>query len=100
MISAHIKKGNSFLIDSLEDTLLQIITLPDNKQISPIKYSFFQFICLISELASEFARSPYHDLTFNLFLIDHHIAKHEKDSEVYRHFIGLTQSWKRFLDSH
>ena len=52
MLCAHIKKGNCFLIDSLEDTLLQIITLPENKPIKPIKYSFFQFICLISELAT------------------------------------------------
>lgn len=48
MLSAHIKRGNSFLIDSLEDTLLQIITIPENKHVKPIKYSFFQFICLIS----------------------------------------------------
>lgn len=76
MISAQIKRGNSFLIDSLEDTLLQIINLPQNKPIKPIKYSFFQFICLIADLATDFARSPYPDLTFNLFLIDHHISKY------------------------
>lgn len=100
MISAHIRKGNSFHIDSLEDALLQIIKLPENKELKPIRYSFYQFVCHLSDLCAEFLRSSHTDLTFNIFLLDHHMSKHSKDSEIYRHFMGLTQSWKRFLEVH
>lgn len=100
MISAQIKRGNSFYIDSLEDTLLQIVVLPETKPLKPIKFSFFQFVCHLSELCLQFVKHPVTDLTFNMFIIDHYMSQHDRHSEVYRHLMGLTQSWKRFIDVH
>ena len=100
MITAQIKKGNAFLIDNLEDALLQIVTLPENKLLKPIKFTFYQFICLMSELCGEFVKPQTPDMSFCLFLVDYHVRRYEKDGEVYRHLMGLTQSWKRFIEVH
>jgi hypothetical protein len=44
MISAQIKKGNIFLIDSLEDYMLQMITLPHNPSFKPLKLNYYNLI--------------------------------------------------------
>lgn len=44
MISAQIKKGNTFLINSLEDYLLQSVVLPDNRALKTVKLNYYNFI--------------------------------------------------------
>lgn len=44
MISAQIKKGNVFLIDSLEDHLLQIVILPESKTLKTVKFNYYNFL--------------------------------------------------------
>lgn len=44
MLSAQIKKGNGFLIDSLEDYLLQMILLPDNRTLKTVKLPYYNFV--------------------------------------------------------
>lgn len=52
MISAQIKRGNTYLIDSLEDYMLQMITLPANRSYKPLKLNYYNFIELIIELTN------------------------------------------------
>lgn len=48
MISAQIKRGNTFLIDSLEDYLLQMVVLPENRTLKTVKLNYYNFIECIS----------------------------------------------------
>ncbi len=48
MISAQIKKGNTYMIDSLEDYMLQMVNLPTNKNFKPLKMNYFNFIETVS----------------------------------------------------
>lgn len=57
--AAQIKKGNTFLIDNMEDMLLQIVELPFNKQIKPVKFTFYQCINTLVDILHDFVRSPY-----------------------------------------
>lgn len=50
MISAQIKKGNVFLIGSLEDHLLQVISLNPSCPAKPLKINYFNFIELLAEI--------------------------------------------------
>jgi hypothetical protein len=50
------------------------------------------------EVVSEYIKIKT-DVPFNLFVADYYVRKYERTSDLYRHFFGLTQSWKRFIDS-
>lgn len=52
MISAQLKKGNVFLIGSLEDHLLQVITLNSSCPIKPLKINYFNFIEILAEVTN------------------------------------------------
>lgn len=79
--------------------LLQIVELPENKQIKPVKFTFYQCINTLVDILHDYARSSY-QVSLNIFIVDWHVKKYEKDSEIYRHFIGLTYSLKKYLDTH
>ena len=97
--AAQIKKGNSYLIDSLQEIILQVVQLPPTKHIKPVKFTLYQCITTLVEILSEYVRSPY-QVNFNIFFVDWHVRKYQRDHEVYRHFMGLTYSLKKYLDSH
>jgi hypothetical protein len=44
MIAAKIKKGNTLMIDRLEDNILQMIAIPNNSLNKIIKFSYYGFI--------------------------------------------------------
>lgn len=48
MISAQIKKGNTFLIESVEDHLLQVVTLPPNRTLKSLKINYYNFIEILT----------------------------------------------------
>lgn len=98
MFSAQIKKGNSFLIDSLEDYLLQMILLPDNKALKTVRLPYFNFVQVMAEVISEYIKLK-NVVPFNLFIADFYVRKYDKVTDLYRHFFGLTQSWKKYIET-
>jgi hypothetical protein len=98
MISAKIKQGDTLLIDSLEDSVLQAVPLPDSRALKPINLSYFTFIECLAELVHEYSKSKG-TISFNLFISDAYVRRFDKNGDLYRHFFGLTRAWKRFAET-
>jgi hypothetical protein len=98
MLTAQVKKVSPLPLDNLEDYLLQIIVLPEHRTLKAIKLTYYNFIECINELLHLYTKSK-NNISLNVFITDYYVRKFEKSSDLYRSFFGLTQSWKRFIDS-
>ena len=75
MIKVNIKKMLTHNLEIMEDIFEDTLPLSHTQTFQPIKYSYFNFVCTITNMLEDYIRSNRTG-TFNIFFVDHYVQRH------------------------